>query len=259
MIHRSRLGRLGSRAVATLFTERMKASCLTLFLSASGLGSLRGPSGIPATDGWPSQVQTFVPLARSFGRSTSTASITAVVRWPSAGRSALGRPGSARSLRCGLRFLVPRALRLPSARSLRPGGSGVGHRSFLADPSVPDPPGGIQPPGFIMRRHPCRRRSGRHLRGRVRGRPNVCRCADANPFASCDGIIPSLRVASRPGSLRFNRRIDCFRYRTPLITSGNIARARRLALRHQPRFRRGGQSIASVTSLPRRLNNRCGE
>ena len=70
------------------------------------------------------------------------------------------RPVSARSLRCGLR-LVPR-LRLPYAPSLRPGGSGVGHRSFLAGPSVPDPPGGIQPPGFIMRRRPCRRRSGGH-------------------------------------------------------------------------------------------------
>jgi len=45
----------------------------------------------------------------------------------------------------------------PAPRSLRPGGSGVG---IAAWPPCPDPPGGILPPGLVMRRHSL---SGRSL------------------------------------------------------------------------------------------------
>lgn len=59
------LPRLSSDAVATVLYERMSASCLQQSLSASFLGSLRSPSGIPSLDGSFSRLQAFVLLATS--------------------------------------------------------------------------------------------------------------------------------------------------------------------------------------------------
>lgn len=53
-------------------------------------------------------------------------------------------------------LLVPRHCAFPALGRYDPADRAS---ASLRWPSVPDPPGGILPPGLVMRRHPCRRRS----------------------------------------------------------------------------------------------------
>ena len=111
---------------AGVLEERNSASCLIQSLSASCLGSLAAPRASP--------LRLAFPLGHRRSRSTGF-SFSRLRFWapppPLCPRRAARsrRPASARSLRCGLRSLVPRSLRLPYARSLRPAVGGVGARA----------------------------------------------------------------------------------------------------------------------------------
>ncbi|TWT66162.1 hypothetical protein CA85_30260 [Allorhodopirellula solitaria] len=98
------------------------------------------------------------------------------------------RPVSARSLRCGLRSSQS-LLTAPSLRCRR-SDPAVPTSASLRWPSVSAPPGGILPPGLVMRRHPCRRRSaiypGRRHPAETAATHFVCVGKRTNaPAASC--------------------------------------------------------------------------
>ncbi|TWT55530.1 hypothetical protein CA85_48830 [Allorhodopirellula solitaria] len=157
------------------------------------------------------------------------------------------RPVSARSLRCGLRSS---SLRLPSARSLRPGGSGVGIAAlaFRARPAGRHPATGLShaatslSPSFSdlsrvaascrrLRRHPA-------VAGRfapVRGRPAW---RASGPIVATTSCRRRGRFATREERKRSARRrcgSDGLQVRPDGKSFG-----RRFQLEHQPRFCHGG-------------------
>jgi len=133
------------------------------------------------------------------------------------------RPVSARALRCGLRssFLVTApSLRLVATTRLRT----TPHRKLA---SCRSPPGGILPPGLVMRRHPCRRRSAIYPARRLPAED-----CDALPVVAPVALLPVgarrlARSSSGAASSRKRRRASC-----PPKTRGEHQRAlwfRRLA------------------------------